>query len=252
MGAFLNKQGDLTESQKIQADAMGMDRDLFKLQLLERLYELRGGLPKTNRTSKMVRTTITAKNPVLIVGAGSSYLKNMSNIKNFQGKVIVVDFIFNYVVKHGLIPDYVVTLESTQNQVNEHLFEHGNLKKVKGKTKVICSSITRDKVIEYFKQCGVDFERFIINEEPRCSNVGLLSINYAYDILKADKVVLIGFEHVGQKYPPHTYKIWQCDFWYFIKKWPKELIVNCTDGGALYYEDYVIDADLGDIVWKTS
>jgi len=248
MGAFLNKAGDLTESQKAQADAMCIPYPEMKKQIVDRLLEMRGGRKETVRSEKMKRSSIEANNPVLIIGAGSSYLKNMSNIKNFPGKVIAVDFVFNYVVKHGIIPDYVVTLESTQNQVNEHLFEHGNLVKVKHKTKVICSSITRPKVIEHFKQVGIEFERFLIKEEPRCSNVGLLAINYAYERLKADKIVLIGFEHVGQKYPPHVYEIWQIDFWYFIKNWPKELIVNCTDSGALYYEDYIIDAKLGDII----
>ncbi len=252
MGAFLNSSGNLTESQKVQADSMGISHSDFKLQILERLYELRGGLPVTERTSKMVRTNITAKKPVLIIGAGSSFQSNIANIKNFPGDIIAVDFVFNELAEHDIHPDYVVTLESSKNAVSEHMFRSENLKRVKHKSKIICSSITRSKVIEYFKQHGVQLERFVIPEEPRCSNVGLLAINYAYDKLKADKIVLIGFEHVGQKYEPHIYQIWQTDFWYFIRKWPKELIVNCTDSGALYYEDYIIDAKLGEIAWKMS
>ena len=57
-------------------------------------------------------------------------------------------------------------------------------------------------------------------------------------------IILIGFEHAGGTYLRHIYQIWQTDFWYFIRKWPKETIVNCTDSGTLYYEDYVIDSTL--------
>ena len=252
MGAFLNSDGNLTESQKKQADLLGMSHDDFKKQVLQRLYELRGGLPKTERTDKMKRTNITANNPVLIVGAGSSYLKEMANIKNFPGKVIAVDFVFNELAEHDITPDYVVTLESQQNAVSEHMFGGKNLKRVKHKSKIICSSITRTNVIDHFKRHGVELERFIIPEEPRCSNVGLLAINYAHERLHADKIVLVGFEHVGQKYAPHIYEIWQADFWYFIRKWEKELIVNCTGSGALYYPEYVLDADLGEIIWNKS
>lgn len=252
MGIHLNSDGGLTESQSVQAKALGMSHEEFKRQLLERLYEMRGGLPKTERTDKMKRTSITANNPVLVLGAGPSSLKHINDIKKFTGIIMAVDLIFNELVENGIIPDYIVTLESQKQVVNENLFTPENIVKAKHKTKMICSSITRNVIEDWFKSHGGKVERFIIQEEPRCSNVGLLSINYAYERLKADKIVLLGFEHVGQKYPPHIYEIWQTDFWYFIRKWPKELIVNCTDGGALYYEDYILDAQLGEIVWNKS
>ena len=252
MGVFLRANGNLSESQMEQADALGMSYADMKKQVVDRLLEMRGGLKKTERIDKMVRTKITAKNPVLIIGAGSSFQKNIGGIKNFPGKVIAVDFVFNELSEHDIHPDYVVTLESQQNAVSEKMFHGEALKRAKNKSKIIASPITRTKVIEWFKQNDVEVERFQIPEEGRCSNVGLMAISYAYNQLKADKIVLIGFEHVGQKYPPHIYQIWQTDFWYFIKQWPKETIVNCTDGGALYYPEYIIDSKLGEIVWKMS
>jgi len=250
MGINLNTKGDLTVSQRIQADALGMPRHKFREQLLERLAEINSkNLPETKRTKEMKRDVISAKNPVLIVGAGESYKENIKEIKNFPGKVISVDFVFNYLVGKQIIPDYVITLESQQNSVSEKMFGHDNIKKCRGKTKVITSSITPDKVIEHFKKEGIDVKRYPSDGEPRCSNVGLLAINYAKKVLEADKIFLVGFEHVGQKYPPTVYNMWQIDFWYFIKDWPKETIVNCTDAGALYYEDYIIDTTLDKVLF---
>jgi len=248
MAIWLNKAGGLTVSQRAEADGLGMSYEEMKRQIVERLLDMKGGRKKTVRSEKMKRRSIKASNPVLIVGAGPSYLKEMENIKKFSGTVISVDFLFNYLAEHDVIADYVMTLESSQTAVSEQMFEYENIIKVKHKTKMICSSITTAKIIGHFKHAGIEYERFIQNEEPRCSNVGLMAINFAYNRLKADKIILIGFEHVGTKYPTHIYEVWQVDFWYFIKNWPKETIVNCTDSGALYYEDYIIDAKLGDII----
>jgi len=212
------------------------------------ILEMRGGLKDTVRSEKMKRTSIKASKPILIIGAGSSLSKNISDMKNFPGTVIGVDASFNYLAEHGVVPDYVVTLEASKGAITENMFRGENLKRVKHKSKIICSSVTRDKVIQWFKKNGIELERYIHPDEPRCSNVGLLAVNYAYEILKADKIFLIGFEHVGRKYPAYIYKIWQVDFWSFIKTWPKETIVNCSDGGALYYEDYILDSTVDSLV----
>ncbi len=247
MGVNLNSRGDLTVSQIAQAKAMGISRVEMKQFVVDRLIELRGGeTPDTKRTQEMKKDFITAKNPVLVVAAGPSYKRNYDNIRNFKGTVVMVDYIFNPLVMKGIIPNYVLTLESAKQNVSEKLFLDANIKKCKGKTTVIGSSITREKVVKYFNR-KIPFRRFIWKEEPRCSNVGALAINFAKIELKADKIILVGFEHNGHKYPPSTYKVWQTDFWYFIRKWPKETIVNCSDGGALYYDDYIIDSKLGDL-----
>ena len=249
MGIYLNKQGDLTESQKVQADALGVSHGEMRQIMLQRLDDLSvNKKPDTKRTDKMKRTSITAKKPILIIGAGSSFERSIKVIKEFQGEIIAVDFVFNYLVKKGVIPDYVITLESQQSSVSENMFAYDNMKKCRNKTKVIASSITKTKVIEHFRKEGIEVQRYKDKGEPRCSNVGLLAVNYAYNVLGADKILLVGFEHVGQKYPPHIYQIWQIDFWYFISKWPKETIINCTNGGVLYYEDYIVDATLDNLV----
>ena len=247
MGINLNSSGGLTVAQTEQAEAMGISKEEMKQFVIDRLIELRGGkTPDTKRTEEMKRDVVTAKNPVLVVAAGPSYMRNYDGIRNFKGIVVMVDFVFNPLVKKGIIPDYALTLESAGNNVNEKMFLNENIKLCRGKTTIIGSSITRNKVVQHFNK-KIPFRRFLLKEEPRCSNVGLLAINFAWIELKADKIFLIGFEHNGHKYPPHTYQTWQTDFWYFIRKWPKETIVNCSDGGALYYDDYVIDARLDEV-----
>ena len=245
MGINLNKAGGLTVSQTIQADSLGISHDRYKQYILDRLIGLRGGeTPRTVRSEKMKRTTITATNPVLIVAGGPSYKENIEQIRNFPGKIVIVDVNFNYVLSKGVIPDYVITLESTQAIVNTGLYKSEYLKLCRDKTKIVGSSITRDKIKRHIKEHGIPFERWIFEEEPRCSNVGNYAINFAKNKLDADKICIIGFEHNGTTYPKSTYLVWQTDFWYFLRKWPKETIVNCSDGGALYYEDYVIDSSL--------
>jgi len=249
MGWNLNKAGGLTVSQTIQADSLSIPHDQYKQYILDRLVGMRGGeTPKTVRSEKMRRTTITATNPMLIVAGGPSYQQNIEEIKNFPGKVIIVDVNFNYMLSKGVIPDYVITLESTQTIVNPGLYKPEYLKLCRDKTKVIGSSITREKIVRHITEHGLPFERWIFDEEPRCSNVGNFAINFAKNKLGADKICIVGFEHNGTKYPKSTYLVWQTDFWYFLRKWPRETIVNCSDGGALYLEDYIIDAKLGDLV----
>ena len=244
MGIHLNSKGGLTVSQRIHADKLGISHEVFKKYLLVRLDELNKPLPKTVRSHKMQRDEITTQNPVLIMAAGPSFRKNIEEIRKFKGKTIVVDVIFNELLKNNIVPDYVLTLESNTSIVNESLFESSHLAKCKDKTMIVGSAITEDKILNHIRSHGVAIQRWDFEEEPRASNVGVFALNFAKDHLRADKILLVGFEHIGKKYAGNTYKTWQVDFWHFIKDWPRETIVNCSNGGALYYEDYIIDANL--------
>jgi len=245
LGINLNSQGELTYHQAEQADSLGIPHEKYKQIIIDRLIEIHGGkTPETNRIDSMKRDSITAKTPVLILGAGSSLKDNYEAVKKFEHTIVCLDYAFNSVVENGIIPDYILTLEQTKQVMNPSVYKPENLAQCGVKTKVICSSITRDVIKDHLTANGVTHENWITDEEPRMSNVGLFAINYCHTVLKADKILLVGFEHVGQKYPQHIYQVWQTDFWYFIRKWDKETIVNCSDGGALYYEDYIIDSTL--------
>ena len=245
MGINLNSQGELTFHQAEQAKLLGISEIEMKKQIVERLIDIHGGkTPETKRTEEMKRDTITAEKPVLILGAGPSTAKNMKYIMQFKHPIVCVDFAFNDLVEKGIVPDYVITLEETKHIINPDIYKSEYLEICKHKTKIVGSSITRPNIERHIKEHGVVFERYRPIEEPRYSNVGVMAVNYVHTVLHADKILLVGFEHVGQKYPQHIYQVWQTDFWYFIRQWPKEAIVNCSNGGALYYEDYIIDSKL--------
>ncbi len=244
MGCNLNSSGGLTISQAEHADQLGMSHEVFKQFVIDRLMEKKGGVTPTIRLDSQKKNKIKCEKYCLVVGAGPSYKKQLEQIKKFKGIIVVVDFNFNEISKYGIKPDYIVTLESGRPNVNQLMFDAGELKKQKEEITVVGSAITKDEITKYIFQQGIKYLRFPMKEEPRASNVGIFAICFAKEWLKCDKIILVGFEHTGTREPSHTYLTWQTDFWYFIKQWPKETIVNCTNYGALYHGDYVIDTTL--------
>jgi len=228
------------------ANKIGISAEQLKKYEYGRIDEIRRKvLPPTVRKPEMKRRKVTAKNPLLIVGNGPSGTKNLEKIQAFRGKIGVVDSNFNRLLDYGIVPDYIFTLEV---MVRPHFFDREYLTANKDKMFLVCSSITHLSVERQAIAVGVPYERYIHPEEVRCSNVGLFGIHYAREKLKCDKIFLLGFEHEGDMYDPREYERWQYDFWYHIQKWPKETIVNCSDDGKLYYEDYVIDSTLDSLV----
>jgi len=242
MGCFLRKNGGLTESQKEQCIQLGMKEEDYKEKIIQRLEQLRGGKPPKPFKEAIIKNKITAKNPVLLIGHGSSRLKFLKHYNSFPGPVITVDSSANELYDHGVELDYIVTLESGRDRVVRSYFNRDMIKK--HNTKIIHSSITKDNIVQYINEEGKYAELFDFKEEPRCSNVGLFAVCFAREKLKADKIFMTGMEHTGEEYPSFTYRVWQTDFWYFTRQWPKETIVNCSKGGALYYRDYILDCDL--------
>ena len=236
----------LNDSQKRHAAKIGIEILEYQQHVSNRLDEMHAATrPKTFRDPKNVRTKIEAENPVLVVGAGPSYKKNLEKIKNFRGKIVCFEVNFNPIVAYGIIPDYILTLEVF---VTPSFLDLVNLETCKHKTKLIGSASTQPNVIEYARDAGVSSSRWISMEEPRFSNVGTFAINYAKEVLKADKIFIVGFEHDGVEENEKIYEYWKTDFWYFLQKWDKGLIVNCTEGGQLYYGDYILDSTLDSLV----
>jgi len=167
------------------------------------------------------------------------------NVKSSREKIICFEVNFNTVVEFGIIPDYILTLEI---YVRPHFFSDDNLEKCKEKSRIIASASTHDIVKNMAHAHDFPFERWISKEEPRFANVGTFAMVYAKEVLGADKIFLTGFEHDGVSENEKTFEWWQYDFWYFVSQWPKELIVNCTNGGALYYKDYILDSTLDSLV----
>jgi len=216
------------------------EEDYFQ-HLLDRTEELKIERSKIRYENKKI-TQITAKNPILIVGGGSSVTwESMEYVKDFKGKIMACEISLRYLTQIGVIPDYAATLERGIDVVH---FREESVKKCASKTHCVCSSLTRGNVMAYLNLHGVSTERYLTPEEPRLSNVGLFAIYYAKEVLQADKIFLLGFEHAphpAKYYPQHTFDEWVADFWHFVDQWPKDLIVNCCNGGVLY-SDKVLDA----------
>ena len=242
MGWKLNSRGDLTVAQRFQADALGMSHTKYRQIRLERIKEIEEFRPPENRNPGIKKNVIESNNPVLVVGGGPSYKKYLKEINNFPGKIIVMDVNFNTCREAGIIPDYITTLEEGIHNVTNKMFLSKNLKACKN-TIVVGSSITRNNIETHIKNNDIPFLRWKTDEEPRISNCGLFSVVFAYDHLKADKIFLVGFEH-----DEHT--LWQVDFLHYLSRWPKETIVNCTNAGILYYEDFIVETTLDELVIK--
>ena len=187
----------------------------------------------------------------MVVGAGPSFPKNYESIRNFPGKILLVDSVFNSCVRNGIIPDCVMTMESGKARKMIAMFDKECLEKCKGGTSMIVSPITKQQLVDHVKNYMGYKKHFFYdkdgNEELQISNVGLFALLYAYRTLKADKIFIIGFEHTGKKYSEYCYREWATAFWYYVKKFPKGTVINCSDGGVLYFKDYVIKATLDEL-----
>ena len=192
----------------------------------------------------------------LIIAHGPSWLKELDKAKDFDGIIIACDVCTPETLEAGIIPDYIVTLESAKTNVLGKFFPIEQLTKHKDDIKVIGSPMTRGDIEDIIVSTGMEFERFTFDEASHCSNVGIFAINYARHELKADNVVLLGFDHCGTGGVGNVddmvennhinYRTWQTDFWYFVKKWEPFYVINCTNGGVLYNDDLIRTADLSD------
>jgi len=240
MGRFPKRGGNgLTRSEVTHCKTCGNTEVEYLQALQDRIEELKIERDYTRHKNKKV-TKIAAKNTVLVIGGGSSTYKYYDEIKRFKGKLIATEMIFNKMVGDGIIPDYVATLEKW---VNPKYFTTENLKICLNKTKFICSSITREVVMLHLREHEYKPYRWITHDEPRMSNVGLFGVCYAKQVLEADKICILGFEHEGTGYEQIIYQEWVVDFWHFIERWDKNIIVNCSNGGKLY-NDYTLDSTL--------
>ena len=239
----------LGNSWKMHARSMGISQNVIQEHLNNRDIEMKT-LKKVTRGSKI--TKVKAKNPILIVGAGPSWKDNIEQIKSFQGITMSVDILIKEFDKLEFLPDYFMSVEAHFKA--QKLWPIGFMdffwgRKGNGKMPTwVFSSWSTGKTKQWVAQNKCKTIDWITDDELRIGNVGLFAIMYAYKVLKADKIMLVGFEHSGDKKDKQPYREWQADFWYFVRTWPKGVIVNCTDAGALYDDDYILDSTLDSLV----
>ena len=234
----------MNDSYRKWSRAVGIDDETMIKHYANRDREIANKeLPRTRRIKKMKRKKIKAKSPILIVGAGPSS-EDYNAIRKWKGKIACVDVMFNILCYYQIRCDYIIILETGVRPI---MFEESYLEQCQGKAEFVFSSLIHRSLDDLANKHNAPFTRWKTPEEIRCSNVGLFAVVYSHDVLKCDKILLLGFEHVGDKYDQREYQRWQYDFWYFIQKWDKETIVNCSQGGALYYKDFIIDSNLGEL-----
>jgi hypothetical protein len=161
---------------------------------------------------------ITCK--TLVVGAGPSVLKDhdfyMADYKMFEGTVICTNKSFRTLVRMGVIPDYVVTIDATED-IWEHFRGRELIDTMKnGKTVFVTSSmvapdvanilsgfVPRERIVwfnpsvpdEYAQ--NIDATLTMVSNLPLMDtggNAGLMALKLALN-MGAKKIGLIGMEH---------------------------------------------------------
>ena len=173
-------------------------------------------------------------NQVLVIGGGPSHLLHFEECKKFKGTIVSTDRAAKAIMKGGVIPNYIVTAEAAAHLSQLDYFNIEETKK--HPIEIIISERTRHELIASFLKNHIKFTTYTPTgfEPCRLPNVGLMAIHYAKNVLKADSIVIIGFEHEGDEYPEFTFRTWITCFWGWVCEWPDELIVNCSEGGVLY------------------
>ncbi len=231
MSKHLTMDGNLTSRQAVEADKMNMPHDQYTQLVLKILAD--SFTPNDNDVN------IECKNPVILVGHGDGWCEQLKKIRNTKIPIISVDICSIPMMSEGIIPSYITTFESAEKRINETLF---NFEEIKNHNiPIVGSKITMKWLEKKCRGMGINFSRSLNYLSSRCSNVGVFSAIFARDVLKADKIIMIGMNSWadGDKNP---YLIWYTDWRHFIRKASTHLLVNCTQGGLLY-EDKVISAD---------
>ena len=206
----------------------------------------------------------------LIIGAGPSLQENLDNLKKlgkFPGYVICTDGAINTLLKNGIIPDHVTTLEDTMD-----LDKYYTTDTVKANGKLIKSAIISDRVHPNARNAmtaaGLKIDIAGKIRGYITSNVGLFSYLIGGLILGCNEVYLIGMDHCyprGQGPPVErgselfkygfnvminkyndeeiilhpAFMLWQEEFDWYSKEHPEIKVVNMTGRGALFAEQFI-------------
>ena len=172
-------------------------------------------------------------NNILVVGGGPSSKKHYDECKKFKGTIVSTDVAARRLMENGVYPDYIVTAEAAKELTETDFFFIEETKK--HQTMIITSPETRQELVVLFQKAKIPSKVFTYPDgHTRLPDVGLTAVVFARVELKADRILLIGFEHEGDEYPEFQFRTWVDAFWWFVWKWPSDTIVNCSEGGKLY------------------
>ena len=231
MSKHLTKDGNLTQSQLEEADRLNIPHDKFTQIVLKRLAD--SFTPNDNDVN------IECMNPVIIVGHGAGWQVQLKKIRHTKIPIISVDICSISMMSEDIIPTYITTLEEATKRINETLF---NFEKINNhKITIVGSKITKEWMVEACDKWGINFLRNKNYNSSRCCNVGVFTALFARDVLKSDKIIMIGMNSWADD-DGNPYLNWYTDWRHFIIESPEHLLVNCTQGG-LIYGDKVLSSD---------
>ncbi len=150
----------------------------------------------------------------LVVGHGPSYT-DYDFIKNFDGKILAVDRCAKDLIAHDIIPDYQLwneTSEGIKDMLDEHMVIEFALGEIKRKMTIVYRGRTLSAFINKvarFHLNRIEYDCEGYGNSNAITNVGLYSICFAGDILKADEIHLIGLDYgKSDKYIQPVYDNW--------------------------------------------
>jgi len=140
----------------------------------------------------------------LVVGHGESY-DDYDFIRQFDGLILATDVVASDLVDNDIIPDYMLFFETQQTiRVNLHEWipESFSDEKVRDKMTLIYRLPITSALTYRIEMLKLKWDVFELNDygdfhADNINNVGLYSVVYATDILKMDRIHLIGMDYRG-------------------------------------------------------
>lgn len=170
---------------------------------------------------------------VLVVGAGPSV--DYDYIRSFDGVIVCVDRILKSLLAEQIEPDYCVTYEKGFANSSELVIDRcfviffENIPKIR--TKFIHSPSSHPDIVQNLIKDGRDVSIFEPKLFRAVNNVGLFGFLFACDELKADKIHLIGFDHLKTDDPNRVIKC----------QWFREVFFELRNGFYSDREVFYID-----------
>ena len=168
---------------------------------------------------------------VLIIGAGPSYKNKLELARNFEGIIITHTAFAEIVLDEGITPDYITQYE-TGKGLN---LDHYPPELAETNIPIVYAFDSHSPFRKHLSTYHFKSIEFHSNYHHNINNVGLFGAYFAYEILHADKIYLIGFDHDGHNYYPKQYARWVNNFKAFLTHCPCE-VINCSGQGNLYME----------------
>lgn len=235
----LKADGNLTQNQMDEANKLGIGYMDYIDRVLHDMNERNNEIIK-NRPHRTI--TVRSRVSYIVVGHGKDWQKQAIKLKDSKIPIISTDVCANELISMGIIPEYIVTLEEAEKNVKIDMFDFELIKK--HKIKVVGSIITRQWLEDECSKHGVHFSRFRGYSQSMVANVGHFGAVVAYSMF-ADRVILIGMNCYGDESYP--WLNWYSNWRMWIKGLTNNFIINCTEGGILYF-DKVLDCDFDDLV----